>query len=203
MTAGTSVKWVVGLDVVVALFVFVVTGCGGSTSQVASPMASPMASQMASEVAPIFRQVLPQLEEETELPVLLPAEIPLPEAEIHADAEATPQAYAVHLGYTPGCRGTACFYGMFAARRTEGEYYAGEGFEKTVRLAEGIEGHYNPVRCAASCGPAVLEWTRDGVRYRFALKAFSTDSDREQQVMIRLARSAIAAGDRASRSRVE
>lgn len=191
-----------GWGVVVGVLVPMVTGCASPVSQPASsvPTASslPTVSSFPTgqSVAPIFRAVLPQLEAETEIPILLPGHVPLPEGEVHADAEATSHEYAVHLGYTPGCRGTACFVGLFAARRTEGAYHGGEELEETVRLANGIEGYFNPVRCAASCGPAVVEWTQDGVRYRFALKAFSTDAEPEKQAMIGLASSAITAGDR-------
>jgi|GEM_PF-3482345 len=186
-------KWLIGVAVAVSALLPVVTGCS-------APL-SPTSRDVASEVALLFRQVLPQLEAETEIPVLLPGEIPLPDSDVYIDAETTSQEYAVHLGYVPDCRGTACFIGMFAGKRTEGAYYAGELFEETVALANGIEGHFNPVRCAASCGPAVIEWAQGGVRYRFALKAFSADSESEKEAMVQLANSAIAAGDRGSRRR--
>ncbi len=159
--------------------------------------ASP-ATVPSEPLPPLLTEVLPQVKAQTDVPILLPSTVPLPEETLYTDVTADPQGYQIDVGYTPNCRGsTACALGMFAAKRTEGDYYeVDEPFEETVQLAEGIEGYYNPMRCGASCSPPVMEWTRDGVRYRLELKGATADPDRELEIFIDMANSAIAVGSR-------
>lgn len=149
----------------------------------------------SADADPIFEEVLPQVQSQTEVPILLPSQVPLPDdLPIFATAQVEPQGYVIELAFSPDCRGaSACFYGMFAAKRTQGTYYGIEGeFEQTVTLTGGIVGDYAPMRCGASCSPPVLEWSLDGVRYRMALKGLSGDDATAQAKMVELANSAIA-----------
>lgn len=150
-------------------------------------------------VAPVFRDVLAEVAPQTELPVLLPSQLSVPEdPPIYATAEASADRYAIELAFSPTCRGaTACFYGQFAAKRTDGDYYGvGESFAETVELANGVTGEFNPMTCGASCAPPVLEWSLDGVRYRMELKGVGGDDAEALAQMAALANSAIAAGGR-------
>ncbi len=164
----------------------------------------PISEDLPSEesdraIAPVFTEVLSQIQSQTEVPILLPSDVPIPEEPpIYATATADLDRYAIELAFTPTCRGaTACFYGVFAAKRTDGDYYGvGEPFSETVELADGVTGYFNPMTCGASCAPPVMEWSIDGVRYRMELKGLSGDDAVAQAAMTELANSAITAGSR-------
>ncbi|MGC9503491.1 hypothetical protein [Baaleninema sp.] len=161
----------------------------GEASAETAPAATP-----TSEVAPIFEGVLAEIQPVTEIPVLLPNEVPLPEdSTIYAVADAEVDRYEIELAFNPDCRGaSACFYGMFAAKRTDGDYYGvGETFAETVELANGVTGYFNPMMCGASCAPPVMEWSIEGVRYRISLKGLGGDDAVAREKMTELANSAI------------
>ncbi|MDC0833425.1 hypothetical protein POG22_10465 [Geitlerinema sp. CS-897] len=159
---------------------------------------SPANAPTPSEVAPIFESAVSEIQPITEIPILLPREVPLPDdPPIYAIADAEADRYEIELAFDPNCRGaSACFYGMFAAKRTDGDYYGvGETFAETVELANGVTGYFNPMMCGASCAPPVMEWAIDGVRYRMSLKGLSGDDAVAREKMTELANSAIAMGE--------
>ncbi|WP_017663571.1 hypothetical protein [Baaleninema simplex] len=172
------------------------------TPETETSEAPPSDSPTAAEVAPIFESAVSEIQPITEIPILLPREVPLPDdPPIYAIADAEADRYEIELAFDPNCRGaSACFYGMFAAKRTDSDYYGvGETFAETVELANGVTGYFNPMMCGASCAPPVMEWAIDGVRYRMSLKGLSGDDTVARAKMTELANSAIAGGGRSGR----
>ena len=97
---------------------------------------------------------------------------------------------SLHSIGRPGCgTATACYVAGFRARRG-GKVGSG----RKLKLAKGLSGRFQPSRCAASCGPARLEWVQDGVLYEVEGKLGTPKTERK--ILTRLANSAIRNGDR-------
>ena len=119
--------------------------------------------------------------------VLIPSSIRADVAASHlyASGGATAHGYDIQLAYAPACNdGTACFFAEFQGGPQT--LLAGTA----VALAHAITGTYAPIRCGASCGPAVLQWREHGVLYsvQYVLGGRAN--------MVALADSAIDAGAR-------
>ncbi len=107
---------------------------------------------------------------------------------------ATPNGYALILGYSPTCSGgNACRLGAVAAtRKTNGTPAIEEayGFMKDpafkglrskqpmakVQLTNQIEGYFIPWICGANCNDAKVVWDEKGVRYVVGIKVGDRDS---------------------------
>jgi hypothetical protein len=146
------------------------------------------------EVARLLGPVIPDAGV-IDVPVLLPATINLDYGAgrtiVGEAAGARPGVrgrYDLTLSATRGCGGaSACFLAELTGRRG-----AKLGYRSTnVRLALGMEGHYEPIHCGGSCAPASIAWVQKGVRYEIAAKALGG-----RAAFVKWASSAIRAGNR-------
>ncbi len=97
-------------------------------------------------------------------------------------------AYSLELHASRGCNGAnVCFIADFLGR--DGGRPAGD---VRVELAKGRTGRFTRSRCAASCGPAVIEWRDRGATYAIEVKGL----DAERRDLERMANQAIRAGAR-------
>jgi hypothetical protein len=67
-------------------------------------------------------------------------------------------------------------------------------YRTRVRLRGGVTGYFKPLTCGASCSPPVIQFSRAGVLYDFAVKGLAERTERAS--MIALANSALRAGPR-------
>lgn len=96
--------------------------------------------------------------------------------------------YVLALSAAPRCNGAnVCFIAEFSGR--DGGMPMGD---HRVALARGRTGHFTRSRCAASCGPATIEWRERGSTYVLAAKALRS----ERRALKRMANQAIRAGAR-------
>lgn len=125
------------------------------------------------------------------LRVLLPHRMTVDFDEVFPAERSRSGRYLLDLGAVEGCNGAnVCFVASFEGRRGK---RLGGGRE--VRLAKGRAGRFKPVRCGASCGPALIKWREGGVRYRIAAKGL-LDGKNERRGLRKLANQAIRAGAR-------
>ncbi len=97
-------------------------------------------------------------------------------------------AYRLELHAAPRCNGAnVCFIAEFLGR--DGGRPAGD---VRVDLAKGRTGRFTRSRCAASCGPAVIEWRERGATYAIEAKALEA----ERRDLRRMAYQAIRGGAR-------
>ena len=97
-------------------------------------------------------------------------------------------AYELSLHAARGCNGAnVCFVADFLGR--DGGRPAGD---RAVDLAKGRVGRFSRSRCAASCGPAVIEWRERGATYAIEVKGLG----HERRALKRMANQAIRAGAR-------
>jgi hypothetical protein len=119
-------------------------------------------------------------------PVYLPAWIPPlrghPQLYVTAD---TVRGYTVIIDRAPGCYGAdACSFMSVAATRTRrGDI---EPDAQRIRLHDGTDAYYTPIRCGASCGPEIVQWHRGEYTYSITVK----DADRD--ALLRAANSMVA-----------
>ena len=144
-------------------------------------------------VAEAFRLVLPQLKKEARAPVLLPSELttPLANRRIFVTGGGEPNGYVITLASTPECGANACTIGFFEAKR--GERLA---YRLNRELEEGIRGYYKLETCGGSCAPPEIGWVYKGVLYIIQLKVNSGSARGDETELMKLARSAIGAGER-------
>ncbi len=155
------------------------------------PVAS--AGNAVAPKASFFASVIPQVKRRTSIPVLLPDRLlPPMEERTYFDVRATTNSYNVSIHFTPDCGGaTACYIGAVEAQRggklTPSADLANSMY-KNIRLAKGVKGIFWNA-CGAYCTAAV-EWRSQGILYRVTAK------NGEEQPLVQMAISAIAAGPR-------
>jgi hypothetical protein len=150
---------------------------------------------LADATVPIA-QIVSQLQSQTQVPILLPNTIPDMDR-VYVSVDASSTSYYLSFDYTSDCQGTtACNFGGIAAERggqiTAPDDLGPRDSVVSVRLANGTQGLFTNF-CGAYC-TASVEWQSQGVRYSVYIK------NGEQQDVVALANSAIAAGERSASS---
>ena len=133
----------------------------------ALPAVGGAASTADVDVLKAFRAQLPKAKR-TGVPVLLPRLLVLggPPPRLYAEGAAHRRGWVLSLGAAPRCgTANACFVASFEAIRG-----ARLPVRPNVRLTRGIRGHFVPIRCGASCGPASIMFVRGGVLYSWRVK---------------------------------
>ena len=133
----------------------------------------------------LFATQLERARVQTEVPILLPETMRSDFKRHFPEGRARPNAWRFDIGAARGCnQATACFVAEFRAVR--GRSPSGP---RTVRLARGRTGYYQPLACGASCSPPSVEW-----RERHAL--YSIQAKVAKRELVRMANSAIRNGPR-------
>ncbi|MBD2101549.1 hypothetical protein [Leptolyngbya sp. FACHB-261] len=156
-----------------------------------------LATRAPEGTSSVFRPILPQIKPRTQVAILLPGELPvtLPDDTIYVNGMGEADEYSIVVGHTPDCSGaTVCSIGSFNAKRG-GKVYPDE-FEKTVSLVRGITAYFSPLTCGASCSPPSIGWEYEGAFYRMHLEIDSRNPSQDEEIMVRLANSAIEMGPR-------
>jgi hypothetical protein len=149
-----------------------------------------LAATHAIDVPRTFAPLLPAVKARTELTVLLPATMPAEQAVLYPSAGAGRRHYSLELGAIPDCgSATACFEADFRAR-AKGRPFG----TRSVRLAKGRHGRFQPLSCGASCSPPSISWRERGALY--AIQANVGTRRTERRILVRMANSAIRAGAR-------
>jgi hypothetical protein len=133
----------------------------------------------------LFATQLERAHAQTQVPILLPRTMSSDFRRHYPEGRARPGAWRFDIGAARHCRqATACFVAEFRAVR-DGK----PSGRRTVRLARGRTGYYQPLSCGASCSPPSVEWRERHARYSIQAKV----SKRE---LLRMANSAIRNGPR-------
>jgi hypothetical protein len=150
----------------------------------AAPAAPPV------DVATTFAQFLPQVNARTRLTVLLPDTMPSDGTRLFPSAVGSRRSYSFGLDAAPDCGGAnACFVADFSARRR------GRPFGKrTVHLARGRTGRFQPLSCGGSCAPPSISWRERGATYTFQARVGTKKT--EKRILVRMANQAIRFGPR-------
>jgi hypothetical protein len=125
-----------------------------------------------------------------------PLAIYLPNAfTIHGRHQAFPSAsiaqgsWTLDLAYARNCNGAnVCSMASFSALKRKRLFDPAN-----VTLAKGVQGHFYPLSCGASCSPAQIHFVRDGVLYQFSVK---DPVARPKAALVALANQAINYGPR-------
>ena len=128
---------------------------------------------------------------QTPLPVLLPPTLPwggvVPK--LYLTGEVTARRWRISIAAAPGCRNaTACFVASF-----DGTLADALPKPSNLRLPGGQPAAYTPIRCGASCGPAMLSFLHRGALVTWRLKEPPRGGPR---ALALLAAAAIAVGSR-------
>jgi len=133
----------------------------------------------------LFATQLERAHAQTQVPILLPQTMNSDFRRHYPEGRARPGAWRFDIGAARNChQATACFVAEFTAVR-DGK----PSGRRTVRLARGRTGYYQPLSCGASCSPPSVEWRERHARYSIQAKV----SERE---LLRMANSAIRNGPR-------
>jgi hypothetical protein len=134
----------------------------------------------------LFADELDRIGPKTDVPILLPQSMPDDFEEYFPTGGGRERSWGLELGAAPNCgSATACFVASFKAHRR------GKPFgRKTIALARGRVGHFNPLSCGASCSPPSIEWRERGATYSIQAKVPG------RRALVRMANSAIRHGPR-------
>ena len=147
--------------------------------------AAPAAGARTIDVPKRFGTQLERTHAQTEVPILLPQTMRSDFEHHFPEGRARPRAWRFDIGAARNCnQATACFVAEFKAVR-DGK----PSGRRTIRLARGRTGYYQPLSCGASCSPPSIEW-----RERHAL--YSIQAKVRKRELLRMANSAIRTGPR-------
>jgi len=133
----------------------------------------------------LFATQLDRAHAQTDVPILLPQTMRSDFRRHFPEGRARPSAWRFDIGAARNCnQATACFVAEFRAVRGRSP-----SARRTVRLARGRTGYYQPLACGASCSPPSVEW-----RERHAL--YSIQAKVTKRELVRMANSAIRNGPR-------
>src|SRR5215212_9195457 len=133
----------------------------------------------------LFATQLDRAHAQTDVPILLPQTMRSDFRRHFPEGRARPSAWRFDIGAARNCnQATACFVAEFRAVRGRSP-----SARRTVRLARGRTGYYQPLACGASCSPPSVEW-----RERHAL--YSIQAKVTKSELVRMANSAIRNGPR-------
>jgi hypothetical protein len=149
--------------ILLCLAALAAAGLGGATAGRAadSPSAATLdvRARFATQIASITRG--------TDIRVLLPRAVPFGNGDrtLYLAGLHHPDRWSVTIVASPSCGvATACFVASFAGRR------GGALARPNLRLPGGQRARYVPIRCGASCGPAMLSFLHRDVLYDWRLK---------------------------------
>jgi hypothetical protein len=147
-------------------------------------------------VPEFFRSLLPQIKRGTIIPVLLPSVVPPKWAgyRLHSSIESAADAWKVIVEVTPKW-GNACMVGYIEAKRGD-ELPASDEVDKVVALTYGIKGYYTGISGDGSCTVPQIIWGSGGIIYTIQFSVDSWSGSEDEAVIVRMAKSAIAAGPR-------
>jgi hypothetical protein len=133
----------------------------------------------------LLTPTLPDVKASRELPVLLPSTfITKQKTKLYARGVGDPSEYLVTLTDRKGCTANYCTVAYFSGRK--GLRLAGG---RSVSLAKGAKGRYQPRSCGASCTPPSVSWKVNDVLY-----TVQTHTSRKN--LVKMANSAIKHGPR-------
>ena len=133
----------------------------------------------------LFATQLERARTQTEVAILLPQTMRSDFARHFPEGRARPRAWRFDIGAARSCnQATACFVAEFRAVRG-----GRPSAPRTVRLARGRTGYYQPLACGASCSPPSVEWRERHSRYSIQAKVAKRE-------LVRMANSAIRNGPR-------
>jgi hypothetical protein len=154
-------------------------------------LASPApAATRAVDLPRLFAQQLEVARAQTTLPILLPQTLRSSFRRHFPEGRADADAWRFDIGAVRRCRtATACFIAEF--RGVRGRRPSNP---RTVKLARGRTGYFQPLRCGASCAPPSVQWRQHGALYTIEAKVGSRRTERRE--LVRMANSAIRNGAR-------
>ncbi len=118
--------------------------------------------------------------------VLLPQKLPSEFKRHYPSGKVDLTSWRFDIGAVRGCNGAnVCFVAQF-----RGIAGAKPGGRRTVKLARGRTGHYDPGGCGASCSPPSIEWRERHALYVIRAKVAG------RRPLVRMANSAIRNGPR-------
>lgn len=98
---------------------------------------------------------------QTSVPILLPKAFPmLQPSKLYAATTATRASYEFRLTTTRTCTANFCFAATLRGQVGNARYSG-----RTVKLAKGRTGRWEPLTCGASCAPASISWRERGSTY--------------------------------------
>jgi hypothetical protein len=172
-----------------AIFTLLVAVLAGST--VSAGHAGTVAAPRTVSVPGAFHSLIPSVKRKSGIAVLLPSRIRVyTGTRVYPSGSGSRGTWELGLAAAPRCGGAnACVIAYFSARRGGRRDY-----RTRVRLRGGVTGYFKPLTCGASCSPPVIQFSRAGVLYDFAVKGLAERTERAS--MIALANSALRAGPR-------
>ena len=149
-----------------------------------APAAAP-ASTRSIDIPKLFATQVQRARAQTTVPILLPQTMRSDFKHHFPEGRARPSAWRFDIGAAPGCDGAnACFVAEFS-----GVAGGKPSAPRTLRLARGRTGYFQPMRCGASCSPPSIEWRERHTLYRIEAKFRRSE-------IVRMANSAIRNGPR-------
>ena len=137
------------------------------------------------DIPKLFSKQIAKAKAKTQVPILLPQTMNSDFRRHYPEGRARPGAWRFDIGAARNChQATACFVAEFTAVR-DGK----PSGRRTVRLARGRTGYYQPLSCGASCSPPSVEWRERHARYSIQAKVGKRE-------LLRMANSAIRNGPR-------
>ena len=143
------------------------------------------ATTRSIDLPKLFATQLERAHAQTEVPILLPQTMRSDFEHHFPEGRARPRAWRFDIGAARNCnQATACFVAEFKAVR-DGK----PSGRRTIRLARGRTGYYQPLSCGASCSPPSIEWRERRARYSIQAKVVKRE-------LVLMANSAIRTGPR-------
>ena len=139
------------------------------------------------EIKRLLREDVRRVAPLTDVPIRLPARMDLDyDKGAFGWGSGTKRRYSFGVDATEECGANACFLASFS-----GERGGRPAFRRTVRLANGITGHYKPLTCGGSCSPPMIQWRQRRVLYSIQAKVGVSGRAKQRRAMVRAANSAI------------
>jgi hypothetical protein len=134
----------------------------------------------------LFADDLQRIDPKTDVPILLPQRMRDHFDDHFPTGFGREKRWGLQIGAAPNCGGaTACFVASFQGSRR------GRPFgRRTLALARGRVGHFQPLSCGASCSPPSISWRERGATYSIQAKVPG------RRALVKMASSAIRHGPR-------
>jgi hypothetical protein len=138
----------------------------------------------------LFAAALPKVTAKTRIAVLLPDTMPTEARRLYPEHRQSKAGYTLSLGAVRHCgEATACFEADFMGQKGGAPFGA-----KSVKLARGRHGRFQPLSCGASCSPPSVSWSERGATY--TIQANVGNGKTERRILVAMANQAIRRGPR-------
>ncbi len=141
--------------------------CGGSSTSTSAPTSSSASTPPQLEAALAKAAA-------SGVPVRIPPQLiesPPAGAEQAEVLRSPADSYTLALAAKPGCRfKSSCVVAIFSGSASPNAYFGGD----KLRLAQGLEGVYEPGRCGPGCKFGTVAWRQEGNTYGVGVPNAST-----------------------------